>query len=107
MWSRRQVIIYASFGLDNFEPAFMHDADYEDDADDKMTPNPRGCHSVVGCFWLILYKGVPVGSLDAVLDVVKVHSFHKFKQYVGLPSQHSFVPLRWTWCRWTTEARST
>jgi len=63
------VIIYASFGLEFFENYFIYDADYEDDATDE-DPNPRGCHSVVSCAWLILYKGVPAGSLDEVLDVV-------------------------------------
>jgi membrane-anchored glycerophosphoryl diester phosphodiesterase (GDPDase) len=48
------VIIYASFGLDYFEDGFTFDADYEDDADDEVGPNPRGCHSVVSCFWLIM-----------------------------------------------------
>ena len=49
-----KVIIYASFGLDYFEDGFTYDADYEDDADDVVGPNPRGCHSVVSCFWLIM-----------------------------------------------------
>jgi hypothetical protein len=64
------VIIYASFGLDFFEDFFIYDSDYDDDADDLTGPNPYGCHSVVACFWLIMYKGVPAGTLDEVLDVI-------------------------------------
>ena len=30
---------------------------------------PHGCHSVVACAWLIMYHGVPTGSLEGVLDV--------------------------------------
>jgi len=64
------VVIFASFGLEYFENYFHYDMDYEDDADDLSKPNPYGCHSVVACFWLILYKGVPDGTLDQVLDFV-------------------------------------
>jgi hypothetical protein len=32
--------------------------------------NPIGCHSVVACFWLVLYKGFPEGRMDQVLDVI-------------------------------------
>jgi len=57
------VIIYAQFGLEFFEEWFVYDADADDDS-------PPGCHSVVSCFWLILYKGVPAGELSDVLDVI-------------------------------------
>jgi hypothetical protein len=62
------VVIFASFGLQFFESHFMYDESYDDDADDATNPNPRGCHSVVSCSWLILYRAVPAGSLDVVLD---------------------------------------
>jgi hypothetical protein len=53
------VIIYAQFGLAYFEEWFMFD---------DMADEPAGCHSVVSCFFLIFYMGVPDGSLGAVLD---------------------------------------
>jgi hypothetical protein len=56
------VVIYAQFGLENFEDFFLYDGD-TDDGDE------RGCHSVVSCFWLIFYHGVPEGSLTEVLDI--------------------------------------
>jgi hypothetical protein len=56
------VLIYASFGLELFESYFTFGTD--DDNDD----NPRGCHSVVSCAWLIMYRAVPIGSLEEVLD---------------------------------------
>jgi hypothetical protein len=73
------VIIFASFGLDYFEDFFIYDSDYDDDADDLTGPNPYGCHSVVACFWLIMYKGVPAGSMDEVLDVID----NRDPQYLG------------------------
>jgi len=57
------VIIYAQFGLEFFEDWFVYDGDADDG-------EARGCHSVVSCFWLILYKGVPAGELGDVLDVI-------------------------------------
>ena len=70
------VVIFASFGLQLFESDFIYDEFYEDDADDQSEPNPRGCHSVVSCAWLIMYRGVPAGSLDAVLDNVDNRDSH-------------------------------
>ena len=64
------VVIFASFGLQLFESDFIYDEFYEDDADDQTDANPRGCHSVVSCAWLIMYRGVPAGALDGVLDNV-------------------------------------
>lgn len=58
------VVIYAQFGLRVFEDTFV----YDPDADDE-NPSP-GCHSVVSCFWLILYQGVPAGSMENVQDVI-------------------------------------
>jgi hypothetical protein len=55
------VAIYAQFGLEYFEDWFV----YDPDADDDGAP---GCHSVVSCFVLIFYNGVPAGSLADVLD---------------------------------------
>ena len=54
------VIIFASFGLDLFESQFTYGTDDSDD-------NPLGCHSVMSCSWLIMYRAVPIGSLEAVL----------------------------------------
>lgn len=58
------VVIYASFGLEYFEEFFVYD-EYDDEQ-----PEQRGCHSVVACFWLIFYHGVPAGELSDVLDNV-------------------------------------
>jgi inositol 1,4,5-triphosphate receptor type 3 len=55
------VAIYAQFGLEYFEDWFIYDGD-ADDADSY------GCHSVVSCFVLIFYNGVPNGSLGDVMD---------------------------------------
>jgi len=57
------VVIYSSFALELFEDHFTYGVD--DEAD-----NPRGCHSVVGCSWLILYRGVPEGTLVDVFENV-------------------------------------
>jgi len=57
------VVIYAHFGLTLFEDSFVYDPDADDD-------DPVGCHSVVSCFWLILYQGVPAGSMENVQDVI-------------------------------------
>jgi hypothetical protein len=54
------VILYAQFGLQYFEEWFVY-------GDDDETP---GCHSVVSCFILIFYKGVPGNSLGDVMDTV-------------------------------------
>lgn len=40
---------------------------YDSLADDGDT---HGCHSVVACFWLILYAGVPLGGMGEVVDNV-------------------------------------
>jgi hypothetical protein len=56
------VLIYASFGLELFESYFTFGTDDENDE------NPRGCHSVVSCAWLIMYRAVPIGSLEEVMD---------------------------------------
>jgi len=55
------VAIYAQFGLEYFEDWFVYDGE----ADDEESV---GCHSVVSCFVLIFYNGVPNGSLGDVLD---------------------------------------
>ena len=55
------VVIYAQFGLENFEDFFLYDGD-TDDGDERC------CHSVVSCFWLIFYHGVPEGATE-VLDI--------------------------------------
>ena len=57
------VIIYAQFGLKYFEDWFVYDGE----ADDEES---IGCHSVVSCFFLIFYLGVPAGGLGDVLDNV-------------------------------------
>eukprot|EP00615_Pteridomonas_danica_P005853 CAMPEP_0114339576 /NCGR_PEP_ID=MMETSP0101-20121206/7817_1 /TAXON_ID=38822 ORGANISM="Pteridomonas danica, Strain PT" /NCGR_SAMPLE_ID=MMETSP0101 /ASSEMBLY_ACC=CAM_ASM_000211 /LENGTH=2941 /DNA_ID=CAMNT_0001472581 /DNA_START=113 /DNA_END=8938 /DNA_ORIENTATION=+ len=54
------VIIYAQFGLAYFEDFFMFDV-FSDDDD-------PGCHSVVACFFLIMYGGVTTGSIAEVMD---------------------------------------
>jgi hypothetical protein len=54
------VIIYAQFGLAYFEDYFMFDV-FSDDDD-------PGCHSVVACFFLIMYGGVTTGSIAEVMD---------------------------------------
>lgn len=64
------VIIFASFGLKYFEPYFVYDEEYDDDSDDITGLNPYGCHSVVACAWLIMYKGLPEGRMDQVLDFI-------------------------------------
>jgi hypothetical protein len=55
------VAIYAQFGLEYFEDWFVYDGDADDE-------EAVGCHSVVSCFVLIFYNGVPNGSLSDVLD---------------------------------------
>jgi len=47
------VVIYAQFGVEYFEDQFS----WEDE----------GCHSVVGCFWLLMYAAVPGKSLNSVM----------------------------------------
>ena len=54
-------LIYSAFALEYFEDYFVFDPDAHDES--------RGCHSVIACFWLIMYHGVPAGSLEPVLDV--------------------------------------
>jgi len=44
-------VVYAQFGLRYYENAF----------------DPVPCHSAVSCFWLLIYKAVPAGSLNDVL----------------------------------------
>jgi hypothetical protein len=50
----------AQFGLAYFEDWFV----YGDD------DSASGCHSVVACFFLIFYKGIPAGELGDVLDTI-------------------------------------
>jgi len=57
------VVIYAQFGVVYFEDWFVYDGDADDG-------DSRGCHSVVSCFWLIFYHGVPAGSLEGVFDPI-------------------------------------
>jgi hypothetical protein len=57
------VMIYAQFGVHAFEKWFHYDSL----ADDSTL---HGCHSVVSCFWLIFYQGVPLGSMSEVVDNV-------------------------------------
>jgi hypothetical protein len=52
-------VIYAQFGLEYFEDWFKFGS----------TPD-KGCHSAVGCFWLILYQAVPARSISGVLKKV-------------------------------------
>ena len=49
-------VVYAQFGLEYFEDWFKFGS----------TPD-KGCHSAVGCFWLILYQAVPARSISGVL----------------------------------------
>jgi hypothetical protein len=63
------VAIYAQFGLEYFEDWFIYDPD-ADDGDSV------GCHSVVSCFVLIFYLGVPSGSLGDVLDNISNRHAH-------------------------------
>ena len=49
-------VVYAQFGLEYFEDWFKFGS----------TPD-KGCHSAVGCFWLILYQAVPARSIAGVL----------------------------------------
>jgi hypothetical protein len=56
------VIIYAQFGLQNFEEWFTYGGD-----DDTVQ---RGCHSAVGCAFLIFYTAVPSGALSDVFEPV-------------------------------------
>eukprot|EP00615_Pteridomonas_danica_P011690 CAMPEP_0114330802 /NCGR_PEP_ID=MMETSP0101-20121206/1993_1 /TAXON_ID=38822 ORGANISM="Pteridomonas danica, Strain PT" /NCGR_SAMPLE_ID=MMETSP0101 /ASSEMBLY_ACC=CAM_ASM_000211 /LENGTH=1284 /DNA_ID=CAMNT_0001460933 /DNA_START=3986 /DNA_END=7840 /DNA_ORIENTATION=+ len=55
------VIIYAQFGVNYFEEWFQYDS-LADDGE------KHGCHSVVACFWLIFYGGVPIGGMTEVMD---------------------------------------
>jgi hypothetical protein len=57
------VAIYAQFGLTYFESWFAYGSD--DDTED-----PVGCHSVVSCFVLIFYGGVPGGSIADVMRAI-------------------------------------
>ena len=58
-------VIYAQLGLEQFEDWFAYDVDALD-----STEGANGCHSVVSCFFLLFYKGVPAGNLDRVLGAV-------------------------------------
>jgi len=53
------VIIYAAFGLFNFEDSFMTIPGDDDDY--------RSCHSTVSCFFLIFYQAVPQGMLTGTV----------------------------------------
>jgi hypothetical protein len=55
------VIIYAQFGLENFEEWFVYDGE----ADDEES---KGCHSAVSCALLMFYVAVPATSLDSIMD---------------------------------------
>jgi len=50
-----------NLGLAYFEDWFQ----YDPLADDE---EKHGCHSAVGCFWLIFYAGVPIGNMAEVVD---------------------------------------
>jgi len=41
---------------------------YDPLADDE---EKHGCHSAVGCFWLIFYAGVPIGNMAEVVDNIR------------------------------------
>jgi len=58
------VVLYAQFGLQNFEDAFV----YDDEVDDESPNADGGCHSAVACAFLIFYSGVPSGALSNVMD---------------------------------------
>ena len=62
------VIIYAQFGVQYFEDYFEYDGDLlmVDDVDEKA--GYHGCQSVVSCFFLIFYKGIPAGNVGDVMD---------------------------------------
>jgi hypothetical protein len=53
-----------TLGLAYFEDWFQ----YDPLADDE---EKHGCHSAVGCFWLILYAGVPIGNMADVVDNIR------------------------------------
>ena len=55
-------IIYAHFGLAHFEPYLSYNTDT------AAAPDTPGCHSAVSCFWLIMYKAVPGGTIDSVIN---------------------------------------
>ena len=56
------VVIYAQFGLENFEDGFMFEGANGEDV---------GCHSAVGCCLLIFYRGIPGGGLGDVMAPVE------------------------------------
>jgi len=76
------VIIYAQFGLQNFEEHFSYGID-----DDEG--QSRRCGSAISCAFLIIYKAVPSGDLSEIMDpLVKVWqtkqlssplNFHEFR----------------------------
>ena len=64
------VIIYAQFGLQNFEEHFSYGID-----DDEG--QSRRCGSAISCAFLIIYKAVPSGDLSEIMDpLVKVKHYH-------------------------------
>lgn len=75
------VIIYAQFGLENFEDWFGYDGD----ADDEES---KGCHSAVSCAFLIFYMAVPATSLGEVMDPpYKVNRKQTIRGYTLNPKQ--------------------
>jgi len=57
-------LMATTLGLAYFEDWFQYDPLVDDE-------EKHGCHSAVGCFWLILYGGVPIGNMAEVVDNIR------------------------------------